>query len=443
MEALRKAEEEKKKAQTRESATASADVSEPTLEPLLPLDRDLPQARDRTNTDERSDERLREALAISSNRVPDHPPVARDGFGINPGRDSAGLGRGTWPGVASGDPTAPTTERAIIAGAHTVFATKRRRAGNSLVRVASAGALLLFLILAGTAFYYYVQTPTVRPVSAAAIAALPARGPTATTPRADPPPVSVPPNIAAPEAGLRAAPVELRADSALAAPAAGTAARPVVAPTAVDQRPEVEHTAGLLRISRRSVSVALDHNLIDGYAALQRGDLSSARAAYLDALGKDGTSRDALLGLAAVALRQGDSAEARTWYQERLRVDPNDVIAIAGIAALGGDDAADESRLRGLIERQPGVAPLHFALGRSLARQQRWPEAQQQFFDAYRGAADNADYAFNLAVSLDHLGQTVAAADYYRKALALVDAGTPASFDGAAARARLDALSAP
>jgi uncharacterized protein HemY len=96
--------------------------------------------------------------------------------------------------------------------------------------------------------------------------------------------------------------------------------------------------------------------------------------------------------------------------------------------------------LRQLLEQQPGAAHIRFALGRAYARQQRWPDAQQQFFEAFGAAPDNADYAFNLAVSLDHMGQGAAAAGYYRQALDLAAAGPGASFDSAAARARITAL---
>jgi hypothetical protein len=52
---------------------------------------------------------------------------------------------------------------------------------------------------------------------------------------------------------------------------------------------------------------------------------------------------------------------------------------------------------------------------------------------------DNPDYAYNLAVSLDHLRQPVPALDYYRRALSAAQKRN-ASFDAAAARERVQQL---
>ena len=47
----------------------------------------------------------------------------------------------------------------------------------------------------------------------------------------------------------------------------------------------------------------------------------------------------------------------------------------------------------------------------------RWNEAQAAYFEAYRLDPEAADVAYNLAVSLDHLGQNRLAADFYQRAL--------------------------
>ena len=93
-----------------------------------------------------------------------------------------------------------------------------------------------------------------------------------------------------------------------------------------------------------------------------------------------------------------------------------------------------------MLREQPGAAQLHFALGLQYVSAGRWPEAQQAFFEAVRNEPVNADYAYNLAVSLDQLGQGTAAAAYYERALALANGS--ALFDAAAARQRLDSLRA-
>jgi uncharacterized protein HemY len=120
---------------------------------------------------------------------------------------------------------------------------------------------------------------------------------------------------------------------------------------------------------------------------------------------------------------------------------PDHPRAWAGVADLAGtgEIAAMESRLHGLLASRP-AAPLHFALGNLLAREARWPEAQESYFNAVTAAPANADYAFNLAVALDHLGKRGAAASYYGRALELARDGRPVQFDASSAGTRLATL---
>ena len=78
---------------------------------------------------------------------------------------------------------------------------------------------------------------------------------------------------------------------------------------------------------------------------------------------------------------------------------------------------------------------MSFALGNQYASQRRWAEAQQAFFAAFSGDPENADYAYNLAISLDHLRQPRLALEYYQRALALAG-NRPVGFNTAQAQAR-------
>ena len=98
-----------------------------------------------------------------------------------------------------------------------------------------------------------------------------------------------------------------------------------------------------------------------------------------------------------------------------------------------------ESRLKNILAQQPDAAALHFALGNNHVIQLRWAEAQQSFFRALSIDPANADYAFNLAVSLDHLKKNELATKYYREALILADKG-PVGFEEAQIIARLKEL---
>jgi Flp pilus assembly protein TadD len=181
--------------------------------------------------------------------------------------------------------------------------------------------------------------------------------------------------------------------------------------------------------------------LSEAYAALVAGNLPEAERLYGATLAGEPRQPDAHLGLAVIAQSRGDRESAARHYRAVLDTVPDHAQAWCGLANLAGDGDVDsmESRLRGLIAARPAAA-LHFALGNLLARQSRWSEAQESHFAAVSAAPENADYAFNLAVALDHLGKHAAASTYYSEALAIADSGQSVQFDAVAARQRLAEL---
>jgi tetratricopeptide (TPR) repeat protein len=183
---------------------------------------------------------------------------------------------------------------------------------------------------------------------------------------------------------------------------------------------------------------SLDPLLNRAYAAYRNGKLDEARQLYLDMLGKDGQNSDALLGLAVIAQQRGEDRIAAQYYLRVLNLDPRNAVANAGMSALSNNDNY-ESRLKTLLHEQGNSAALHFALGNLYAEQSRWGEAQQAYFNAYTLDTKNADLAFNLAVSLDHLGQGKLAAQHYQRALQL-DQSHSANFNHAKISQRIDEL---
>ncbi|HET7833318.1 MAG TPA: tetratricopeptide repeat protein [Gallionella sp.] len=179
--------------------------------------------------------------------------------------------------------------------------------------------------------------------------------------------------------------------------------------------------------------------LQEAYSAYRSGELEQAQRLYLGVVRKDVHNSDALLGLAAVALQHGDNFSAAQYYSRVLEADPRNSAANAGLAALSADDGANESHLKILLHDQPNSAVLHFALGNLYARQMRWSEARQAYFSAYTLDAANAAFAFNLAVSLDHLGEHDLAAFHYRQAVQL-DPSNNAGLDHAHITQRIDEL---
>ena len=92
-----------------------------------------------------------------------------------------------------------------------------------------------------------------------------------------------------------------------------------------------------------------------------------------------------------------------------------------------------------LLDEGVDAGYIFFSLGNLYARHNRWADAQQAYFQALPNHPDNPDYNYNLAVSLDRIGQRQAALKYYDTAVTLTDSGH-AGFDSAVALARIQAI---
>lgn len=201
--------------------------------------------------------------------------------------------------------------------------------------------------------------------------------------------------------------------------------------------------SGGIQIQRQLENDTTYTTLTEAYQAYQSGDFATATQRYRSVLQKDSKNRDALLGMAAIAQQQGQDNSAMQYYRQVLMLDPRDPAAQAGMSAFStGDTAGKESRLKQNLAQSPQSAVLHFALGNLYTEQSRWGDAQQAYFNAFRLEPGNAQYAFNLATSLDHLGQSKLAAQYYGQALQL-DTGGNAGFDRAQTEQRHKQLLAP
>jgi len=181
---------------------------------------------------------------------------------------------------------------------------------------------------------------------------------------------------------------------------------------------------------------------MQAYETLQRGDNAKAKELYEQVLQAEPRNVDALLGLGAFALNDGRVEDASRCYQSVLELDPRNSYAQAGLISIIGaaDVPASESRLKRLISRDPS-AFLYFSLGNLYAEQGQWPNAQQAYYQAFQMQPDNPDYAFNLAIGLEHLGQNRLALDYYRKALDLSFKKGHANFDQSLVIQRVGQLS--
>lgn len=184
-------------------------------------------------------------------------------------------------------------------------------------------------------------------------------------------------------------------------------------------------------------TAAIAPELLLAHAAIAKRDFAIAYQHLARLIGREPFNTDALIALATLAHQRGDRSEARGWLRRALSANPADPNALAAFLNAGGTDPRHaESRLKTLLASHPDSAAICFALGNLYARQQRWPEAQQAYFQAVAGESGNPDYLFNLAISLDHLHQARLAASYYRQAIA-ASGQRPSAFELAAARNRL------
>lgn len=226
-------------------------------------------------------------------------------------------------------------------------------------------------------------------------------------------------------------------------PRAATASKPS-APTRAPQEVAQQDDADRPVIRRSTPHLAERAPvapLQQALAAYAAGSLEQARLLLQPVLRAEPRNLDALNAMAMIALRTGRQDDAVHYYQQALAIDPKDANARAQLALLYGerDPVSAESRLHQVLAEHPESATALFALGSLYARQNRWSEAQQAFFQAHTLDAANADTLYNLAVSLDHLNQPSLAHQYYEEAIRAAGPNQVA-FDLARARQRAAAL---
>jgi len=210
---------------------------------------------------------------------------------------------------------------------------------------------------------------------------------------------------------------------------------------AVAKQADEDRSSARIEIRRGTKKRGTRGTVHQAWAAFRQGDHARARRLYLSVVEKNPLDRDALLGLAALAVASGESGKAQEYYLRLLERDPRDAAALAGMISLRGMNEVPEaiSRIQNLIATNPDLGELHFILGNLYAAQSRWAYAQQAYFRAYSLEPGHPDYAFSLAVSLDHLGKREQALDYYRRALEAAR-GHRKGFSEAAVRSRITVL---
>jgi Tfp pilus assembly protein PilF len=207
------------------------------------------------------------------------------------------------------------------------------------------------------------------------------------------------------------------------------------APPSANQNP--------IKVVPGGATPAINPVLTQAYGAYASGNYRQALDLYRRVVQAEPLNTDALLGLAAAAAQTGNEKEAARSYGRVLNIDPQNALAQAGLINLMGrsDPDAAEARLKLLLARKPS-AFVYFALGNVYAGEGRWADAQEAYFHAYHRQPDNADYAYNVAVGLEHLGRSRQALHFYRRAVELAGQGGHVHFNVAAAQTQISRLTA-
>ena len=320
-------------------------------------------------------------------------------------------------------------EASRAAGQTLFSAKKKKEPPRRRWKLGLVPTTLLICSTIGAGYGYYVWTEINPPVRRPIARAVPVAPAPITPPPAPqrlvaaiaPEPAPVQPAAPAPSV---TPPVTETVKAAPAKPVTRRAADPAPRRLTIQRQPKVD-----------TITPALQ----DAWQSYQRGEYLAAAQGYHTVLAQDARNRDALLGLGAVAQQQGQDQTAQHYYRQVLLLDPRDPVALGAMSSYSTDGADTEVRLKQMLSEQPQAAALHYALGNTYADQSRWAEAQQAYFSARALEPGNALFTFNLAVSLDHLGQSKLAADHYRQALDL-DSSNSAGFDHIQAQRRLNEL---
>lgn len=431
MEALRKAEQQKRQAAAQQNAApAATDTLE--LAPLPGQDATAAAATE---------------AADAQGRLPELPTrledldaqfFTQDAAAVKASRPTAGSMKRPPQADTALFRSQPAGDAAAREAAQNLFAAKRADSGGRFGFAITVGGLTVVAVVAIGGYLYWQLQPkgglAAGPALVAAVPAVPAAAPAFSAPAPQAPqqpaaPPAQPLPMAPPADALPAAPAAAeRGPEAIARPA-----RPPTAPPA----PAPDAPIRLSATAEKKAMPALER----AHLAFDQGETGLARAAWQQVLQSDRRNPDALRGLAILAQQEGRPELALDYYLRVLEVDPKDAQAIAGVLSLKGqaNPQLAESRLKTLLAEQPDSSYLNFALGNLYAQGARWAEAQQAFFQAHVADPANPDILYNLAVSLDHLHQARLAAQYYAQALEAADRRR-AGFDQAQAAARLKVL---
>lgn len=143
-------------------------------------------------------------------------------------------------------------------------------------------------------------------------------------------------------------------------------------------------------------------------SASDRQRFAKALAEYIAGQNFNADRPEAQADLGSLHALRGDPVAAEAAYRRAIELDPTFIqgsINLADMFRTQARDADAEKILRTALERSPRSAPLHHALGLSLVRQQRRPEALAELGRAVSFAPEDARFAYVYGIALNDMGK--------------------------------------
>jgi tetratricopeptide (TPR) repeat protein len=169
--------------------------------------------------------------------------------------------------------------------------------------------------------------------------------------------------------------------------------------------PLLDDPVRLVRIDAARTLAAVPPEMLTGNQgrAVQRGI-----AEYIESEQTSAERPESSLNIGLIHIDQGQLEKAEVAYHAALELEPTFTQAAVNLADLyriQGRDADGEKMLRQALTVDPHSATAHHALGLSLIRQKRLPEAMTALAEAVRLDAGNPRYGYVYAVALNSVGQ--------------------------------------
>lgn len=198
-------------------------------------------------------------------------------------------------------------------------------------------------------------------------------------------------------------------------------------PTAERRRYLARMLGDAVRAVRTSAARALAGEAESGLSATERSAFEPALGEYLATLEFNADRPESQMSLGNLWASRGDASRAEKHYRQALKLDSGFIAGYVNLAdslrsQTGGEAAAERVLRSGIAASRSNLpliatAPLHYALGLNLVRQQRHTEAIKSLTEATRRDPNNSRYAYVLGVALHSRGEAKQGISVLEKAL--------------------------